>query len=203
MVTVSLSLKAITWSWRVLEQSNEYQSARRLTSDLRLPLTFSSLLFILLFWASHLFRHSVLSTIGHFQHFFLSWFTLSLFLSTFTSFFENLPVSASLISNLFHVLICLICFSHCRSTSSPLLPPSSFLHPVEFVLMSCDRPCHLFILSYHPSLSFLWCLHPSIPPSPSVPPSHLSLLPLSLEHKSEKGLFLFSHLRQSIKEARG
>ena len=76
-------------------------------------------------------------------------------------------MSVSLISNLFHVLICLICLFFFPLPLHLYSSPSSFLHPVEFVLMSCDRPCHLFYfvlsaISLFPLMSP--SLHPSLPP---------------------------------------
>lgn len=117
--------------------------------------------------------------------------------------FSKSARSASLIWNLFHVLICLICFS------SAATPPRFLASiPSYSLLIFCHHPHSSRIATNNVTPRFAWSTifhFPSLSPI-SFSPSFLSrrlisLLPLSCKQKSEKGLFLFSHLRRRIKEA--
>ena len=151
---------------------------------------------------SSLFSFIPLQTFGHFQHSLIYPSLLSL--HPHFLFWKSARVCQSHFKSVscFNLLNLFVFFS----VAAPPLLLSFLLPPPCWVCAHVMWPTmssFLFCLISHLSLSFDVSIPPSLPPSPSVPPSHLSLLPLSLEHKSEKGLFLFSHLRQSIKEARG
>lgn len=115
--------------------------------------------------------------------------------------FPKSSCSASLISSLFHVLICLIFFfpPQPRHLISFPIPSNTLLIFRCHFHSSCFPPSHVILYFVLFTISFLFPIHPFLLMRPSLPVSRC-LISYCCLSAAKKGLFHFNYLRESIKE---